>query len=53
MSFLQKLQESSNNLLKTMATDMNQWSQLSKKKQDLELLLKFNIIEIEFVKKDG
>lgn len=53
MSFLQKLQESSNNLLKTMATDMHQWSQLSKKKQDLELLLKFNIIEIEFVKKDG
>ena len=32
---------------------MHQWSQLSKKKQDLELLLKFNIIEIEFVKKDG
>ncbi len=51
-SVIDQLRESDNALVRATAKDYSKWSKLKHTKQDLELLLSFNIAEIRFRPKD-
>ena len=53
MNIIEKMRQSGVKLLQTQSEDIAKWSKCRHTKEDLELLLNFNIAEIEFRKADG
>ena len=53
MDIIQQLRNSNNKLLEAEARDLQTWKKLNHTKEDLELLLMYNIAQIDFVKADG
>jgi hypothetical protein len=53
MNIIDLLRNSNKELLKAEAEDISKWSKLKHNKEDLNLLLKFNIAEIEYKKTDN
>lgn len=52
MDIIQQLAKSGNKLLEAAANDMSQWQQLKHNKQDLELFLQFNLVNLRFKPKN-
>jgi hypothetical protein len=52
MDIIQKLAKSGNKVLEAAANDMSKWSQLKHNKQDLELFLQFNLVNLRFKPKN-
>ena len=52
MDIIQKLATSGNKLLEAAANDMSKWQQLKHNKQDLELFLQFNLVNLRFKPKN-
>ena len=52
MDIIQKLAKSGNKVLEAAANDMSKWSHLKHNKQDLELFLQFNLVNLRFKPKN-
>ena len=52
MDIIQKLAKSGHKVLEAAANDMSKWSQLKHNKQDLELFLQFNLVNLRFKPKN-
>ena len=52
MDIIKQLAKSGNKLLEAAANDMSQWQQLKHNKQDLELFLQFNLVNLRFKPKN-
>ena len=52
MDIIEKLAKSGNKILEAAANDMSKWQQLRHNKQDLELFLQFNLVNLRFKPKN-